>query len=49
MQDDHEGKSDKKFTIICQFTATAELKKNKFIGSIVISFFPNGLNERKKS
>lgn len=49
MQDNHEDKSNKKFTIICQFAAAAELRINKFIGNIVISFLPDGLNERKKS
>ena len=35
-QDDHEGKDDWQFTLIEQCTTNAELRKKRFIGSIVL-------------
>ena len=36
IQDDHKGKNDWQFTLIDQCTTNAELRKESFIGNIVL-------------
>ena len=50
IQDYHEGKDDRQFTLIDQCTTNAELRKRQLYWQHRLkTFFPNGLNEREES